>query len=59
MLVVNICNNDNSNKDDCNCNIEEFLASSEFGTILFGNKINTPNTAKVSKEDHGKVEMNV
>lgn len=59
MLVENIGNNDNSSKDSSNSNIEEFLASSEFSTILFGNKINTPNTAEISTEDHGKVEMNV
>lgn len=59
VLVENIGNNDNSSKNDCTSNIKEFLASSEFSTILFGNKINTPNTAKISKEDHGKVEMNV
>jgi hypothetical protein len=46
MFMEHISNDENCGKNNSNSNVKEFFGSSKNSSILFCNKVDTPNTAE-------------
>tara|TARA_B110000285_G_C14993009_1_gene547307 strand:+ start:642 stop:911 length:270 start_codon:yes stop_codon:yes gene_type:complete len=59
MLWNNYGSSKDSEQNNGDKDVQEFICTFDFSSVTFDDEIHTPDSTDVSAEDHGKVQMNV